>query len=110
VPVLLDALRQTKAAIDAGSMQDKTKKALLPTIKGYRVQIKSLDDVIIKVLPASGDSWARRGRKALRSLRYDVKVEKIITIVRGYIQTLIYYAAASSSLRPLAGMPLPRYR
>jgi len=107
LPVLLDALRQTKAAIDAGSMQDETKRALLPAVEGCRVQIKSLDDVIIKALPASGESWARKGRKALRSLRYDAKVEKITAVVRGYIQTLTYHAAASSSLRPLAGMPLP---
>ena len=106
--VLLDALRQTKAAIDAGSMQDETKKALLVAVEECRVQIKSLDDVIVKALPESGDSWARRGRKALGSLRYDAKVEKITAVVRGYIQTLTYHAAAS--LRPLAGMTLPRPR
>ncbi|KAF2186324.1 TPR-like protein [Zopfia rhizophila CBS 207.26] len=102
LPVLLDALRQTKAVIDAGSMQGETKKALLPAVEGCGVQIKSLDDVIVKTLPVSGDSWARRGRKALGSLRYDAKVEKITVVVRGYIQTLTYHAAASSSLRPLA--------
>ena len=107
LPILLDALRQTKAAIDAGSMQDETKNALLPAVEGCGVQIKALDDVIMKALPASGDSWARRGRKALGSLRYDAKVEKIITVIRGYIQTLTYHAAASLSLRPLAGIPLP---
>ncbi|RYP42475.1 hypothetical protein DL767_000163 [Monosporascus sp. MG133] len=99
LPVLLDALRQTKAAIDAGSMQDESKNALLPAVEGCRVQINLLDDVLAEVLPAPGDSWARRGRKALRSLRYDTKVEKITSVVRGYIQTLTYHAAAS--LRPL---------
>ncbi|KAI9855044.1 MAG: hypothetical protein M1813_000588, partial [Trichoglossum hirsutum] len=108
LPVLLDALRQTKAAIDAGCMQDETKKALLPAVEGCGVQIKSLDDVIVKVLPVSGDSWARRGRKALGSLRYEAKVEKITAVVRGYIQTLTYHAAASSTLRPLADRTLPR--
>ena len=106
LPVLLDALRQTKAAIDAGSMQDETKKALLPAVKGCGIQIKLLDDVIVKALPASGASWARRSRKALGSLRYDAKVEKIIAVVRGYIQTLTYHHAAASTLRPLAGMTL----
>jgi hypothetical protein len=106
LPVLLDALRQTKAAIDAGSMQDESKKALLPAVKGCGVQIKLLDDVIMKALPVSGDSWARRGRKALGSLRYDAKVEKITVVVRGYIQTLTYHHAAASTLRPLAGMTL----
>ncbi|KAF2678563.1 hypothetical protein K458DRAFT_348288 [Lentithecium fluviatile CBS 122367] len=106
LPVLLDALRQTQAAIDAGSLQDESKKALLPAVKGCAVQIKALDDVIAKALPALGDSWARRGRKALGSLWYDAKVEKITTVVRGYIQTLTYHAAAS--LRPLADRTLPR--
>ena len=107
LPVLLDALRQTKAAIDAGCVQDETKKALLPAVEGCRVQIKSLDDVIVKALPASGDSWARRGREALKSLWYGAEVEKITAVVRGYIQTLTYHAAASSTLRPPAGMALP---
>ncbi|KAH0533881.1 hypothetical protein FGG08_007500 [Glutinoglossum americanum] len=107
LPVLLDALRQTKVAIDAGCMQDETKKALLPAVEGCGVQIKSLDDVIVKALPVSGDSWARRGRKAFGSLRYDAKVEKITVVVRGYIQTLTYHAAASSALRPLADRTLP---
>ncbi|KAF2177790.1 hypothetical protein K469DRAFT_696343 [Zopfia rhizophila CBS 207.26] len=55
LPVLLDAFRQTKAAIDSGSMQDETKKALLPAIEGCGVQIESLNDVIVKALPASSD-------------------------------------------------------
>ncbi|KAF2476779.1 TPR-like protein [Lindgomyces ingoldianus] len=105
LPVLLDALRQTKAAIDTGYMQAESQKALLPAIEGCRVQIKALDDVIAKALPTSGDSWARRGRKALGSLRYDAKVERITSVVRGYIQTLTYHAAASP--RPLTDRTLP---
>jgi hypothetical protein len=105
LPVLLDALQQTKEKIDAGCMQDKSKKALLPAIAGCAVQIKALDDIIAKALPVLGDSWTRRSRKALGSLRYDSKVEKITTVVRGYIQTLTYHAAAS--LRPVAGITLP---
>jgi hypothetical protein len=106
LPVLLDALRQTKAAIDAGSLQDESKRALLPAVEGCGVQIKALDELIEKVLPALSDSWASRGRKALRSLWYDAKVEKITAVIRGYVQTLTYHAAASS--RPLAGTTLSR--
>jgi N-terminal domain on NACHT_NTPase and P-loop NTPases len=105
LPALLDALRQTKATIDTGSLQDESKRALLPAVDGCGVQIKALNEVIEKVLPASSDSWARRGRKALRSLRYDAKVEKIIAVIRGYVQTLAYHAAASS--RHSAGTTLP---
>jgi len=105
LPVLLNTLQQTKEAVEAGSVRDETMKALLPAIEGCRIQIRSLDDVLLKILPASGDSWTKRSTKALRmSLRYDSKVEKITDTVRKYIQTLTYYhAAASSTLVPLTG-------
>ena len=105
LPILLDALRQTKEAINTGSMQDETKQALLIAIEECRVQITSLEDIIVKALPESGDSWSRRGRKALGSLRYDAKVERITGVIHGYIQTLTYHAA--SSIRPLPGMTFP---
>jgi hypothetical protein len=94
LPVLLDALQQTKAAIDAGSLQNSG--ALLPAVEGCSVQIMALDDIIRKLLPTKKDSWAKRGGKALRSLSYDAKVKRIIAVIRGYIQTLTYHAAASS--------------
>ncbi|KAF2476755.1 TPR-like protein [Lindgomyces ingoldianus] len=105
LPVVLDALRQTKAAIDAGLLQDESKRALLPAVEGCSEQIKALDEVIKKTLPGSSDSWARRGRKALWSLRYDAKMEKITAVIRGYVQTLTYHAATSS--KPSTGYTLP---
>jgi hypothetical protein len=101
LPVLLDALQQTQSAINAGRMQDGSEKALRPAIEGCRVQIKLLDDVIAKALPTSSDSRIRRGGKALKSLRYEAKAEKIAAVIQGYIQTLTYHAAAS--LGPSAG-------
>lgn len=65
LPVLLNTLQQTKEAIEAGSVRDETEKALLPAIEGCRTQIKSLDDLLLKVLPASGDSWTKRNTKAI---------------------------------------------
>jgi hypothetical protein len=107
LPVLLDTLEKTKTAIETGSVQDETKKALLPAIDGCRTQIEVLDILIRKVLPLPHDSWRERSRKAVSSLRQDGKVKKIRTDLQGYIQTLTYYhAAASSTLRPLIGIVL----
>lgn len=107
LPVLLDTLEKTKTAIETGSVQDETKKALLPAIDGCRTQIEVLDILIRKALPLSHDSWRERSRKAVSSLRQDGKVKKIRTDLQGYIQTLTYYhAAASSTLRPLIGIVL----
>ena len=107
LPVLLDTLEKTKAAIEAGSVQDGTKKALLPAIDGCRTQIETLDILIGRLLPLSRDSWKERSRKAFSSLRQDGRVKKIRADLRGYIQTLTYYhAAVSSTLRPPIGMGL----
>ena len=101
LPVLLDTLERTKTAIQTGSVRDETKKALLPAIDGCRTQIELLNIVIGKVLPLSGDSWREKSRKAVSSLRQDGKVRKIRTDLQGYIQTLTYYhAATSSTLQP----------
>jgi hypothetical protein len=105
LPVLQGTLQQTKEAIDAGFIREEAGRALLPAIEGCREQIASLDAVLAKTLPAQGDSWGRRGRKAILSIAQDAKVESITKILRGYIGTLtFYYAAASSTLRPLTGI------
>ena len=101
LPVLLVALRQTQSAVNAGRIQNESEKALRPAIEGCTVQIKLLNDVIAKALPAPSDSRDRRGGKALRSLRYDAKVGRIAAVIQGYVQTLTYHAAAT--LGPLAG-------
>lgn len=109
LPVLLDTLEQTKTAIQNGSVRDETKKALLPAIDGCRTQIGLLNIVIGKVLPLSGDSWREKSRKAVSSLRQDGKVRKIRTDLQGYIQTLTYYhAATSSTLQPPIQNPSPQ--
>lgn len=95
LPVLLDALRKTQTGACGGLMPDESKLALLPAIAGCGDQIRLLDDIIAKLLPNSSDSRLRRSGKALQSLRYDTKVEKITMVIRGYIQTLTFHAAAS---------------
>jgi hypothetical protein len=107
LPVLRDTLQQTKDAIDAGSVRDDTKRALLPAIKGCTEQIKLLDTILIKTLPIPSDSKLKRGTKAIWSLHQDAKIESIMKTLRGYTGTLtFYYAAASSILQPQTGTTL----
>lgn len=97
LPVLLDALRQTKAAIDARTISPRSTAALLPAVEGCGEQIQALDEVITKALPVMGESRRRKSLKAIKSLRYEGKAEKITTVIRGYIQTLTYHAATTTS-------------
>ena len=104
LPLLLDTLDQTKRAIESGSIEDKTQKALQPAIDGCRDQIGLLQTILTKLLPTSSDSWNKRHKKAVLSLIQEAKVDEITTTLRNYIQILTYYhAAASSRLEPLKG-------
>ena len=107
LPVLQDTLQQTREAINAGLVRDETKKALIPAIEGCTEQIGLLDPILANTLPTPTDSRLRRGTKAILSLHQEAKIESITKILRGYIGTLtFYYAAASSTLRPLTGNSL----
>ena len=64
LPLLLHTLQQTKEAIEAGSIRDDTTKVLLPAIEGCWEQIKLLDEVLLKTLPTSGDSWTKRSQES----------------------------------------------
>jgi hypothetical protein len=104
LPLLLDTLKETKAAIVAGSVKEKTAKALLSVIQGCQEEIKSLDAILVKSIPVREDARRKRAIKALSSLFQDGSVEKISGAIRDYVQILTFYhAATSSALRPLTG-------
>jgi N-terminal domain on NACHT_NTPase and P-loop NTPases len=96
--VLLDALKHTKTAIETGSVPDQTREALRPAIDGCRIQIETLDAVLAKTLPILGDSWRKRGIKAISSLYQDGKVKEIRAELYRSIQALTYYHTATSSV------------
>jgi hypothetical protein len=104
LPLLSTTLQQIRGAIDAGSVSNGTKDALLPVISGCREQITQLDAILEKTLPENDDGWRKRSKKAITSLHQDGTVEIIAKILRNYTGTLtFYYAAASSTLHPLTG-------
>lgn len=108
IPLLLDTLKGTQHAIGTGEIKSDTEKALLPVINGCKVQIELLDTIIDKSLPSSNDSWAKRSKKALSSLKQDSNVNGITSALGNYVRTLTFYhSAARSTLNPLKGMSFP---
>lgn len=104
LPLLSTTLQQIKEAINAGSVADGAKNALLPVVVECQEQIRQLDAILAKTLPENNDSWRERSKKALVSLQQDTKVESITKILRNYTKILTFYcAAASSTLQPLTG-------
>lgn len=107
LPLLLDTLKQTKSGAENGTLRQDTKLALLPIIEGCVDNVKALEDIINKNLPATGDSWGKKGRKAVASFRQDTKVNRIIAEIQNHVRTLTYYhAAAASTERTKPGMCL----
>jgi hypothetical protein len=96
LPVMLDALQHTQSAIEIGSIRDESKNALLPAIEGCRAQIKLLDDVVARALPYPSSSRFRRHVSAVKSFKYDAKVDKITAVIHEYSLTLAHHAAAAS--------------
>ena len=107
LPLLLDTLKHVNKDISASLIADEIQKSLLPVIEACQTQIESLDAVLVKTLPAPGDSRTQRTRKAISSLSQEAKVEKIGSALRSHLLTLtFYYSVASSTLQPLKGNQL----
>src|SRR5271155_498943 len=104
LPLLLDTLKHVNKDISASLIADEIQKSLLPVIEACQTQIESLDAVLVKTLPAPGDSRTQRTRKAISSLSQEAKVEKIGSALRSHLLTLtFYYSVASSTPQPLKG-------
>jgi hypothetical protein len=97
LPILLETLRQTKGAVEQGSISEDTKEAILLVVNGCQTQITLLDGIISRSLPQEGDSLGRKTGKAILSLRQDAKVAKISAMLRTHIQSLTNYRVAASS-------------
>lgn len=61
LPLLVDILRRTKHQAEQGDISKRTQQALEPVVESCVEQVEVLDALLVKVLPAAGDSsWARR--------------------------------------------------
>ena len=81
LPLLLDTLKHVNKDISAGLIADEIQTSLLPVIEACQTQIESLDAVLVKTLPAPGDSRTQRTKKAISSLSQEAKVEKMLNSV-----------------------------
>lgn len=103
---LLDALKRIKVAMDTGAMEESSREALRPTMRGCQSQIRQLNEIMRKALPQPGASKAKRTWKALESYRYDNKVERINAEIDRYMHTLTLHTVSSRYVN-LEGMITP---
>lgn len=97
LPILLDTLEQTKLSAESGKLRQETKFALQPIVEGCLSNVESLNGILDKDLPLTGDSLSRKSRKAFASFRHDGRVNKIIAEIQSHVRALTYYHAAAAS-------------
>lgn len=96
LPVLSIALQELNEALDRHSLPREFEDALCLVLSECRQQMKELDSILSKLLYDDKDSWHKRGKKAIESLRCDGKVEVIRKSLSSYIAILTFYCAAAS--------------
>lgn len=101
LPITIVSLRRTKLDAQAGNVDSATQKALMPATEGCHSQIRRLDDILDRVLPAKEDSsWARK-IKALRSISKDKEVQIPLNQIDRYLlRIMLYNTSGTSSVTP----------
>jgi hypothetical protein len=99
-------LQLTRENLEAYSVKNGTKKALLAAIKDCAEQIGLLDPILAEVLP---EPRLIRGENAILSLQQKAKIEKITETLRSYHGTLRFYnTSIDTTLEPVEGSTLSR--
>jgi N-terminal domain on NACHT_NTPase and P-loop NTPases len=84
LPLLQDTLKRAKAEVEGGLVDADTQQAVLDVVEGCQLQVKRLDNILIKTLPTPADSRLRRGMKALSSVRQERDMREIIDRIQRY--------------------------
>jgi hypothetical protein len=104
LPLVVRTVQQIQEAINAGCFPKECATALQPAVQGCQESVAEISLILEKTLPRHGDGLARKAFKSVGSVLSDGKIENITTTLRGYIGTLsFYFAASSSALQPLTG-------
>jgi hypothetical protein len=107
LPLLRETLKKTKAHAKAGFIDTDIQTAILNVVKGCQEQVELLDNILVKTLPATGDSRIRRGVKAFSSVGQEKEVQKIVARIQQYQVSLIHYQTTpATQALPTRNKPL----
>jgi hypothetical protein len=97
LPLFLDALRQTSAALE--SMSDATRKAFVPAVEECLAQIRNLEVRVDAVLPKPDDSGRTRSWKAIISVKSDSEIKQVDRVIREYMELMAQHQTSTLVLR-----------
>lgn len=105
LPLLIDSLNRTKDSTALGFVRTGQDEALAGVVDGCLAQVEQLNMILDKTLPAKGDSFITRNKKALQSLSKERVVEKIRNDLHDYIEALTLHHVVPQRERGDSGLP-----
>lgn len=95
LPLVVADLQRIQA--DNGYAAIRDQAALHGVVQGCLSEAQELDMILEKALPSAGDSSWERRRKALSSLKYDKKIDKIAAVMNNYVGILTLHQVVDLS-------------
>ncbi|MCJ1262023.1 hypothetical protein MMC22_001892 [Lobaria immixta] len=97
LPLLVDIANRLHAQACQDELNNTTKRALVPVVKGLTGEIQNLDAVLRKVLPAARASTWEKGVKAVKSFAAQKSVDEFAAIIRDYVTNLTAFQATHNA-------------
>ncbi|KAL2678851.1 hypothetical protein Neosp_009603 [[Neocosmospora] mangrovei] len=95
LPLIVADLQRIKA--DSAYVPTRHHAALRSVVQGCLSDTQELDVILEKALPSTGDSSWERRKKALGSLKYDKKIDKIAAAMNSYVGILTLHQVVDLS-------------
>ncbi|KAF1954788.1 hypothetical protein CC80DRAFT_116182 [Byssothecium circinans] len=99
LPLLKLTLNKLREAVDKDSLALDMSEAVLPALKECDASIRSLHDTLEKIVPSPDDSMTQKHVRAMKSLRYDSKIEETIQRIREYIRALTFASLSMDAFK-----------
>ncbi|KAF2019528.1 hypothetical protein BU24DRAFT_365047 [Aaosphaeria arxii CBS 175.79] len=105
--ILLDVLETTRLAAEAGALPSRAVRALNPVMRGCKEKIVDLETIMNKLLPREEMSGLQKSWIAVKSLKYDKRIQQITKVIGEYESSLTLHAA-SAKYQELEARPRPK--
>lgn len=104
LPVLIKTLEDIGKALKQRKLDVEIIQVIEPAVNGCATSICELELLLAGVLLNPKDRRSKKLWKAWKSIVKESEVNKSVVAIRGYVGTLTFYLAASSSfLQPVTG-------
>ena len=85
IPLLITTFEDIRDACDDGRLDVESQKRLSKTVEGCHRLVTILEDYLNECLPAEGDTFVQKTKKALKSIRSEKAIGEIQRTLETYV-------------------------